>query len=78
MKVYLVVLEWSDYDGVEFDTRVASTMEKAKEIFEEFKKDHLVAYVLENCEFCKDFNNSIYAYNSNNVINLYIVEKAVE
>lgn len=78
MKVYLVILEWSNYDGVEFDTRVASTMEKAKEIFEEFKKDPSVIYVLENCEFCTDFNNSIYAYDENNVINLYIVEKVVE
>ena len=78
MKVYLIVLEWSDYNGVEFDTRIASSMEKAKEIFEEFKKDSVVADIIENCEFCNDFENSIYAYDCDNTINLYIVEKVVE
>lgn len=76
MKVYLVILEWSNYDGVEFNTRVASTMEKAKEIFEEFNKDPSVAYVLENCEFYTDFNNSIYDYDDS--VLLHIIEKVVE
>ena len=77
-KVFLVVLEWSDYNSTEIEIKVASTKEKAIEIFDKFLEDRSVADLLSDCEYERNYDFSLYAYDTNNVINLYIEEKEVD
>ena len=76
-KVFLVVLEWSNYNSTDIEIKVASTREKAEDIFNEFLQDESVADLLKDCEYKCNYNFSLYAYDINNVVNLYIEEKEV-
>jgi hypothetical protein len=72
------MLEWSNYDHTDYDMRIASTEEKAKEIFKEFLKDKSVADLMEQGEIAHNEETDVYAYDCDNVMNLYIVKKEIE
>lgn len=76
--VYVVMLEWSDYDHTDYDMRIAGTEEKAKEIFKEFLKDKSVADLMEQGEIAHNEETDVYAYDVNNVMNLYVMKKEIE
>ena len=76
--VYVVMLEWSNYDHTDYDMRIAGSELKAHEIFNEFLEDKSVKDLLECGEVVHQNNHDIYAYDVDNVMNLYIMKKEIE
>lgn len=78
MKVYLVILEYEQHGTIDTDIRVAGTLEQAHKIFKEFEQETIVANMLEDHEYCERDEFNIFAYDYDDTVKLYIMEKAVE
>lgn len=86
MKVYEVILEWSDYSSTEIETKIATTKEKAVEIVNDYVlNDQSINDLYETCkeseweddyEYDKE-NGYFHANDGNNWASVYILEKDV-